>query len=134
MPKEKGINVKLLEQISEHVLAEPRRVNMDIWLDTNKIKYEHKCHTVGCIAGWAVALKGTKEERKNHFYFAVKNAAMRLLRLREGDADELFLPDNWPTKYITKLRDYDEGTKGYAKVVAARIKAFIKEKTSDRDS
>ncbi len=126
--KSEKVNVKLLEKISEHILEEPKRVNMDAWIEEDPKVHKHACHTVGCIAGWAVLLKGTKSERKGNWW-EIKETAKRLLRVSEDDANTLFYAGQWPEERQDQLTAHREGSKAYAKVVAARIADFIKEKT-----
>lgn len=118
------MNVKLLNQIMEHILEEPRRANMDMWLQKNSHLYKHDCHTVGCIAGWAVMLEGEKEEQT---YLNTRMAAIRLLKLPEGRENELFLVTNWPAGFRVRLDKHPEGTKAYAQAIVARIKDYIKQ-------
>jgi len=125
MPKEKGINVKLLEKAVDHMTAVPARANMSTWLETDEYRFQHKCHTVGCIAGWTVSCSPKGDLSQGwHTY---RYQAQTLLRLTGEQAAELFLSDYWPDEYKEQLRRLDEGTKEYARVVKARVKAFIKQ-------
>ncbi len=130
MPREKGVNVKLLDKVIEHMEAEPKRANMDTWLDENEQAYHHPCHTVGCIAGWTVALKkGRKKAVAGSRYWEnIQSDAKKLLRITHDQAQELFLPGNWPSKFQERMdKSKGPGTKSYVKVIKARIKAFQKE-------
>ncbi len=129
MPKEKGVNVKLLDKVIEHMEAEPRRANMDVWIDENEHRYEHACHTVGCIAGWAVAIKKGRKKAVagSRYWETVQNEAMKLLRIDGEQAAELFIPSNWPDKFMNRLNSVDPGSKKYVSAIKARIKAFQKQ-------
>lgn len=124
------LNVKLLEKIREHILDEPKRMNMGCWI-TQGEDLKPACKTVGCIAGWAVALSIPKTRRT----FAkdlpvssvdIERMAEELLRLPHYHTDELFLPLHWPERFTHRLNKYAPGSQKYAAVVSARIKAYEK--------
>jgi hypothetical protein len=125
MPKAKGINVKLLEKAVDHMTMVPARANMATWLETDEQLFKHKCHTVGCIAGWTVSCSPKGDLSQG--WFTYKNQAQKLLRLTDKQVHELFYPEFWPAKYREKLLRLDVGTREYAHVVKARAKAFIKQ-------
>lgn len=131
MKSKKKLNVKLLEKISEHILAVPERVNMQLGLDVDSDAYKHECHTVGCIAGWAVALKKKQGYLDTtcwgYEWSSIQSQARELLGIPKGQEDELFLPDAWPERFAYRLADQNIGTKGYARVVVARIRDYIKQ-------
>lgn len=130
MKSKKKLNVKLLEKISEHILAVPDRINMNIGLSVDTC-YEHECHTVGCIAGWAVVLKKKQSNISStdwgYEWWSVKREARELLGIPEAQDNELFLPEQWPERFAYRLAAHANGSKGYARVVVARIKDYIKQ-------
>ena len=60
IPRSKATNAyDLLSEIQDLIRTEPKRYNQNIWLRRVK-RGEAKrpaCGTVGCVAGWVVALK-----------------------------------------------------------------------------
>lgn len=127
------MNVKLLRKVKRHILAVPRRFVMSEvimreendgpinWLNEKPFP---DCGTAACVAGWACLLanEGTVPENAT----ASMDEARELLGLTDGQADRLFMPSAWPKKF-QKGTD-DSGTKATAKVAAARIEYFIKNK------
>lgn len=57
---------------------------------------EHKCKTVGCIAGWTVAMYGTTNDRarmrRGEIYSEIEDIAADLLGLDFHMSDKLFSP------------------------------------------
>lgn len=124
------INVELLERVKTHILEEPRRLLMQGWMLASK---EAPCGTVGCIAGWSLALeKGVKiaDERglvyRNGRRVADPHGAgMKVLGLTEDQADDLFYVVNWPNDMSRRYVAGDQNAK--ATVTAERIDRFIAE-------
>lgn len=62
------MNVKLLREVAEHILEEPKRFQMETFIsrDMDFFRRRHiapACGTVGCIAGWTCILSlGPKAE------------------------------------------------------------------------
>lgn len=81
------MNVELLQRIKQAILAEPRRLNMEVFF------YEsEECGTIMCIAGWACALAGEelhKLEQEDGPY-AIARRARALLDIEEGASWHLF--------------------------------------------
>lgn len=116
---------KLLRRVKRMMLAEPRRVSMDIWR-LERDGWEHddtaggqlkkgfpKCGTVGCIGGWVEALYYADHPRR------VRKSADKILGLEWGQAQNLFYPD--------ELMNSDKGqTRSHAKKVSAHIDDFIR--------
>lgn len=125
------LNVKLLEKIREHILEEPKRLSMSCWLVQGE-DLNPACKTVGCIAGWAVALSVPAKQRTFEKGLPassvdIERTAKELLRLPKYHVDELFLPLHWPERFIHRLNKFNPGTQKYANVVADRIRAYEEE-------
>ena len=127
------MNTKLLRKIQNHILAEPKRLDMGIFIvrKENHRKLEvqllhdyPKCGTVGCIAGWAVTLS-TKEKVP---YGKIQARAAALLDITEPQAERLFYETFWPAKFQEQLENSDEQTRAHARATSARIDHFIKTK------
>lgn len=132
--------VKILRRVKAHILAEPRRLEMNDYASKTDAA---PCGTAGCIAGWTCLLESNMETVKAWNARAPEDAwvptpdwheeASRLLGLTEEKADKLFMPweleyeedASWPKEF---QRRYDKcKTKvGKAKVTAERIEHFIK--------
>lgn len=99
-----------------------------------------KCNTVGCIAGWTVLL--TDGMLSAGGADAIEPRALEILGLPTDSEDlydddgerlkdipnylDLFYVDNWPKKFETRYAKA-KTPKARAKVVAARIDAFIEQ-------
>ncbi len=114
------LNVELLRRVQTAILEEPRKLNMNVWME--KVPGRHPnpppCGTVGCIAGWAVAL-GAPEKRYLEDFRSYADEASALLGLDEGCGSGLFY-------YAPSVR-LSPGTLPYAEDVAARIDTYIEE-------
>lgn len=145
------INFKLLREVRDAVLDEPAIINMAVPVcnfavakDSDSIK-KPLCNTVGCIAGWAVAIKHDVLGEPNtvkalaaklHHGHNIKaidwdfieNEAIKILGLpMEMDTDELFQADCWPDEFRELLNRCKPGSYAYAGIVADRINDFILE-------
>lgn len=123
----KKMNVKLLRRIQRHVIEVPKRLDMECFLDRTTDSYVvHKkmpeCGTVGCIAGWAVALS-TKELVP---YVNIASTAAKFLSIREEEAEKLFYPHQWPEEFEDRLREAKPQTLKHAQLTVERIDHFIK--------
>ena len=125
--------IALLERVKAHILEEPRRLDMDIFVRTAGVReicptaYWPKCGTVGCIAGWAVMLVKGREEtiRLDLIGGRVGGVAQELLGISGAEHMELFF--TWPEKEyrIAKVNgDHAEA----ARIIAAKIDQFIAER------
>jgi hypothetical protein len=121
MATKRKINVKLLRKVKRHILLEPKRLNMGCFiarkdeLQDDPLMYPVKfpsCGTVGCIAGWAVALSTEKKLK----YGRIEGAAKRLLGLTPRQAYYLFYDEDgivtaapqtvWHARQTAKLIDH----------------------------
>lgn len=126
------MNKELLNKISEHILEEPRRLNMNyLFRNVNPIsKDAPPCGTVGCIAGWACVLSGVDVELTIDLW----SKARSLLGLSMEESERLFTePDIaiyssgeqgcWPMSLAEEYEDA-ETPKERAEVTVRRIKLF----------
>lgn len=128
------MNTKLLRQIKEHILAEPKRLYMGEWIrrktHPNQMimdrEYHYRefagCDTAACIAGWAVLLSSPKPDSVGQLG-GVSEQATNLLDLSQDSAYRLFAPRRWPEQFWDGTKD--DGTRHTAQVAAARIEHFI---------
>jgi hypothetical protein len=125
------INVRLLREVAKHVVGDPKRLVMDIYLWREKDVPDNRfpawkpqfpeCGTIGCIAGWVVTLS-----RKIKVpYQQVRKQAGFLLRVNSEQACNLFFPSCWPEKFSRQLLKHNPQTKRYAEITAKRIEHFI---------
>lgn len=122
------INIPLLVEVKEAILANPNRVNMDKWFGCDikgdfktsslEVFKHNKCGTTACIAGWAVFLGNPNNVDYTQF------AAADLLGLDPPTSDKLFLSQYWPRKFYSLLYNA-ETPEEYAQAVADRIDHFI---------
>ena len=135
--KKSTINVELLLKVRDHILEEPRRLNMDVWLKKWGTNYPTEelplCRTQGCIGGWALKLAHRRMPSDIWKIFA---AAQRVLGLSFEQAQRLFHQIYWPAQYAKPFRyspRAGETWYGYvlkkaqyeARLAARRIDAFI---------
>lgn len=125
MPKSKAKTAYgLLSEIRKLILEEPKRYDQVSWLRTGRdVKAVYgdgapSCGTVGCVAGWVVALKGGKNDRVN-----VMGGARRILGIDgsywNGQVGELFRGGKVPARDAV-------GVMRHAKLGAAHIARFQK--------
>ena len=102
----------------------------------HKVRVLPPCGIVGCIAGWTV-IEACKMGKKKMTYTEddVRDMAGRILGLSkyhsyDGELEykdnALFIPFEWPEPYRSKLRAQQPQTKGYAKVIASRLRYYIR--------
>ncbi len=123
-------NEKLYDRVVAHILEEPKRLDMEsfaysVWGIKELGDKAPSCNTVGCFAGWAVALK--KKWRGGQLaihYGAIPNLAQEFLGLTPDERFILFHPTRWPDEDREALYGHKVGSKAYAKVVAEFAKEF----------
>ena len=118
---------RLLRKVAKHILEEPKRLNMMRFINRKgdgwPIYGEYpECGTMGCIAGWAVALS-TDELVK---YNDIQDRAAKLLGLNPAQQNVLFFYGKWPIEFQKRLLRTEIQTLPYAKVTADRIEHFIR--------
>lgn len=117
-------NKKLYDSVIKSILEEPKRIDMGIYALTelqirNRFNSPPKCNTVGCFAGWAVALdQGLRGNELALHYPFICNEATKFLGLTSSEAFTLFHTNHWPNEYQNRLYATESGTKEYARAVA----------------
>lgn len=125
------MNVELLEKVKQHILEEPRRLNMQYVLIASSTA---PCGTVGCVAGWAMFLTGAMDKygylipsechRDNY------DIAMEKLGLNKQQTGKLFdfskwnIGYHWPANFENAYNNA-ETPEERARVTVARIDHFI---------
>ena len=138
------MNTKLLRRVAKHISEEPRRLNMDITLNTidtyraeRYVKEMPPCGTVGCIAGWTCVLS----ESVPKYFDEVIPIASSKLGLTHEQADALFAEPKfnsgdvdyarvWPRRFAKRYLKA-KTPKGRASATVARIEHFIKTKGAE---
>jgi hypothetical protein len=128
------MNKKLLMEVRDAILANPKHVNMATWVTNpdNEYKCPFDCGTTACIAGWASYLAApshwperVKDEAAEPWKDLIAEHAAKRLAIKFDDCEILFDSRSWPWRFRMRLLKFNPGTKNYAKVVAARIDHFI---------
>jgi hypothetical protein len=139
------MNVKLLRKVKAYILAEPRRLDMDVVGVIAQGGDAPPCGTVGCIAGWAGLLALTvvpknPEARVDRMSWIRGQDALhltdaqanRLFREPSKAGDEVYnmgvaYSASWPARFARRyVRASRPATR--AKITAERIDHFIKTK------
>jgi len=114
------MNVELLLKVKQHILAEPRRLDMGEWLlqgEPGEILCGStfpECGTIGCISGWAEILSGQGMSGEV------------VLELTPAQECELFYTTQWTSQAILQRYCLTEtGSPEYAQAVADYIDYFI---------
>lgn len=114
------MNVKLLKQVRDYIIAHPDSYNQGSW-----------CGTKCCIAGHAAVLSGkvSREAVDAEALSAVVDGAQSALRLSALQADRLFMdwPDQFPWASASDIPDGAERSR----IAADRINHFIKTKGAE---
>jgi hypothetical protein len=119
---EEPMNVDLLLRVKAHILAEPRRFDMDDWVRKSKAA---PCGTVACIAGWAGLLNNPQIEKTYDVtsidFFQPRHNG---LQLTEDESDRLFYEGEWPEPFCSEYYDAESSSERAA-VAVRRIDHFI---------
>lgn len=141
MPKLK-INVKLLRQIQRAIKKEPRRFEMESWV--NIFDSIAPCETTACIAGHAIIIDfmrkgGTWKRGGRKLYDRIdarrltgltQYRAGKLLGLEAVQSSRLFHLSEWPKRFHGRFgRALTRRAQGA--VAIARIDHFIKTKGAE---
>lgn len=113
------MNVPLLRQIQERILAEPEHFRMDVW----------SCGTAHCFGGWACVLNGIRSTGWDGTFTddgeSTYDTATRLLALRGDNSERFFLLSNWPFPFNEQYGAAATPA-ARARVAADRIDWFIR--------
>lgn len=128
------MNVKLLQKVKAHILADPQRLVMGAYAfhqselgetfegdDGRKVRFA-KCGTAACIAGWACILD--KDGPCHYTYHEFYEEAKHALGIADEQAEKLFYTPHWPTPFYVEYATA-RGQRGRAEVAARRIEHFI---------
>jgi len=137
--------VKLLRRVKRHILAEPKRLDMNQWVKPSR---QSPCGTAACIAGWTVLLSGPEEKiaevSKTRTLYEANEAAIggfgvgigerarQLLGLTYEQSVRLFhvkaawVNGVWPTEFARRYTSTKTTKAEKAKVAAERIDHFIR--------
>ena len=98
------LNVKLLNRIKRHLIAEPKRYDQATWAREVSGKGAPACGTRACIAGWAVLLSVPKPEWSQWIGAdsEIADKAQDLLGLTNDERGVLFAVEN-QTRWTGKL-------------------------------
>lgn len=143
------MNTELLLRVRDHILAEPRRLNMSQWRQDAKpgdvVKYQYElglrfsnddtekrltrltappCGTVACIAGWSVILSQPETKNTSIYCIDFLGRAETLLGITDTQSDILFYPRSWPEPFRSRYPRC-HGAKARARLVAKVIDTFI---------
>lgn len=106
------MNVELLRKVQKAILEEPLRINMDNWAFTpgeqELMDQTPRCGTVGCIAGWTIAIQfnlfdSDGDDTLADYGGCYEMAAMSELGLSNVQSNRLFYPHLWPEKFRLAL-------------------------------
>ncbi len=97
--------VELLREVQRRILEQPKRFNMEVWLQSGGFEQAVRipkwdCQTLACIAGHAlILLKEMGEIRDQEFELLnarYSPGGIVSLILREPSLNQLFTTDDWP--------------------------------------
>lgn len=131
------LNVELLREIQKEILAEPKRLNMEvISVKVTDINYDPNeipaCGTIGCIAGWACMITDAKNQNNNNFIDFVYKAnwirGAMLLNIKNNNQQyNLFDVFDWPKEHRVKYMNA-KTLEERAQILSDRIDLFIETK------
>jgi hypothetical protein len=138
MKKQKRkLNVRLLREVTKHILEEPRRlvmrhVSITPYSDESSFSGDGcraqeypPCGTAACIAGWTMLLSGEKPYDARTQKSSDTTRAGKLLGIDDDEQDALFFVSEWPHQFFHRY--WNAGTpRGRAKIASDRIEHFIK--------
>lgn len=133
------LNIERLRTVQQHILEEPRRLNMDHWIQlrrpNNSILDFPPCGTVACIAGWTYILFQERNVRNAEINFSQFRAAELLgLDIDEDEEYYLFYPDKWLREDLAdRYRKATSGSQEAAQAVSDYIDYVIETATSNQN-
>ena len=113
------MNITLFRKIRKHILEEPKRINLNHWVDP--YSEVAPCGTEGCIAGWACVLgipQASPIEICEDPLINFSSMARALLGISPGQEVGLFSPNAY-----TRATPH---TLSYAKAVVRKMNKFVK--------
>ena len=140
------LNKKILLKVRDHILEDPRRLQMGDWLNTGLtpgtefygdiLQLVPDCGTIGCIAGWISFFYPEDDTEYYHYTRGHAERAIEAIGINKdseirfrGIASDLFYVDQWQEinekAYEVALANKD--IKGMAHAAAAQIDWFIAE-------
>jgi hypothetical protein len=115
------MNVELLQQVKQVILADPDSFRMDTWT----------CGTAHCIAGWALLLRDipivggpSLSKQRTVSDEHPGDVAAELLGLSDDEQLSLFNCYHWPVEFHARYRESPD-RRARAQVAAERIDHFI---------
>ncbi len=134
-------NRKLYDKVIDHILEEPKRLDMSVYavspedLEIRDEKRVPECGTVACFGGWAVALKHKwKAKKLADNYGELADLSREALGITFEESKVLFHVDCWPYETRCELDGLRDGTSKYAKVVAKFARQFRKQIEANREA
>jgi len=130
----KKINVKLLRQVQQAIISEPKLYDQNDFMAavdkdgyTTSLSNKDTCGTKCCIAGWAVKLSIPAGQLKRYIrgQYSTNNKAKKLLWLNHEQAAVLFdgVYDDWENEYFTSWPEKHATAYLKAKTPAGRARA-----------
>ena len=99
------MNTELLLKVKQHILAEPKRLDMEKWCkkltpeEIQSLPNEYpQCGTIACIAGWTCVLGSSGAK----FGGEVMYTAEELLNIPMHASYKLFYTQHWPEEFQQK--------------------------------
>lgn len=97
------MNLSRIRAVRDAIAAHKEKFNMETWLFIDELPSEllHNCNTVGCIAGFTVAVFNP-----NHYPTFIEAAAKAILELTQEESSYLFF-GQWAKKDISLINADD---------------------------
>ncbi len=110
--------IKLLHKVKRHILEEPKRISMGVWicLDARRDGFltVSECNTIGCIGGWTEMLGGRFDKLSDNY----GSTAVEILGLNMHQRRTLFFDSRL-------CHAKSQQTPSHARAVAKHIDRFI---------
>jgi len=128
------MNVRLLRRIAKHILAEPKRLQMDFLrtpMEELPSNLRPPCGTACCIAGWGIVLSRMSDGFRYHWPTykgtPIGLGEMKVDALFDMPNSRLFYGRDWPEKIRKRyVEAKTQSTK--AKIAVIAIEDYIKTK------
>jgi hypothetical protein len=145
------MNIELLQRVKQHILDEPRRLNMGTWVSTVRKTVPAftgvygrgeadlpPCGTVACVAGWAVLLSRFNGKPEEYAAFIrerntlspdglTSSIGQEELGLSPSQMETLFYVGRWPERFRVAHEQAEEAAdyQAMAQITADRIDYLI---------